>query len=720
MSGYDAPIGDVSEDLLGRAEFANSIARLAAEAPSGWGVRIGVYGRWGEGKTSVLRLVERHLRSQGHLVAAFNPWGCTTSPEMVGVLADSLIAAASAEDRNVDGGTTRLAKRGAKVLARAGELVSGAVAGDTGKQLAKLVSPWLERWAGNRKSDIVKVLESLRAGERLIVLVDDVDRVDPKLLPQLFFALHEVFALPDVTFILALDPEVVGAALLEYHSGFKSGTEFLEKIVQFPRWLPVPTAEAIFKLAQRDRATFVPFIRSEVFTQKASLLPTNPRELRSLIRGLWCLGTEVERHDPDELDQHLLFMLESIRQMSPPFLTAFLGRDDLLSQVAFAKEEQSAKFESKVRQLAEGMTSQQTERIVLLAQSLCKSQVYWGPERVRYHAYIGDRPHAVTWKEYRSLLECVTSEARSNWVLKHAQRRSTSIGEVMAECLRSCVQDYRRSLEQAAGVRAATALQTWLVGAGRALDLLEWIWFQSEHAIATRSPSAFSSVIRTFSEWAHFTLNEEDRAQRVKEEELARRMAREADKPIDYLNALAPWDIRNEEEMRNPKSLTSVVLKEIEDRAAEEVIGAFERPSGVAGSLFGDRLAEQYLLLRQVPMWTDSRIQRLRHLVEQANETIADNCRVLLEGIVDSAPQRLSTDPTALRANHELLRLLWSGTSGMPVQARFFKAVAKLRQRASEVLGESLPQPPWWEPVRDLAEGGPTVGVPTEAEPVTP
>ena len=37
-------------------------------------MRIGVYGEWGSGKSSVLHFVEGMARAEGHIIFSFNPW----------------------------------------------------------------------------------------------------------------------------------------------------------------------------------------------------------------------------------------------------------------------------------------------------------------------------------------------------------------------------------------------------------------------------------------------------------------------------------------------------------------------------------------------------------------------------------------------------------------------------------------------------------------------
>ena len=46
--GFDAPTED---DALARGAFAADVARVAMKRPPEWSVGIGVYGRWGTGKT---------------------------------------------------------------------------------------------------------------------------------------------------------------------------------------------------------------------------------------------------------------------------------------------------------------------------------------------------------------------------------------------------------------------------------------------------------------------------------------------------------------------------------------------------------------------------------------------------------------------------------------------------------------------------------------------
>jgi len=58
-------------------------------------------------------------------------------------------------------------------------------------------TPLLSQWLKASAADLKGLAASLD-GKRVVVILDDVDRVDPKLLPSLFFALRELLDLPGV------------------------------------------------------------------------------------------------------------------------------------------------------------------------------------------------------------------------------------------------------------------------------------------------------------------------------------------------------------------------------------------------------------------------------------------------------------------------------------------------------------------------------------------
>lgn len=63
-TGYDAAQARQQEDDLDRWRFAAEIVEVVLATPSDWSVRIGIFGKWGEGKTTVLRFTEKILKEK--------------------------------------------------------------------------------------------------------------------------------------------------------------------------------------------------------------------------------------------------------------------------------------------------------------------------------------------------------------------------------------------------------------------------------------------------------------------------------------------------------------------------------------------------------------------------------------------------------------------------------------------------------------------------------
>ena len=57
MLNSDLPIKSVADDMLNRASFAENLAQTMLDYTVSDGFAIGLYGKWGSGKTSVINMV---------------------------------------------------------------------------------------------------------------------------------------------------------------------------------------------------------------------------------------------------------------------------------------------------------------------------------------------------------------------------------------------------------------------------------------------------------------------------------------------------------------------------------------------------------------------------------------------------------------------------------------------------------------------------------------
>ena len=91
MFSPDAPIRSAKEDLLGRKNFASALTRAIVSASGAESFVVGIHGKWGTGKSSVLNLIveqiDQHNKSAKDddklYILRFNPWNFSDQNQLV-------------------------------------------------------------------------------------------------------------------------------------------------------------------------------------------------------------------------------------------------------------------------------------------------------------------------------------------------------------------------------------------------------------------------------------------------------------------------------------------------------------------------------------------------------------------------------------------------------------------------------------------------------------
>lgn len=72
---YEVPIECLDSDLLNRKDLVDAIATIIRECDVGKSTSIGLCGKWGTGKTSVINMVCNLLKDDESIkIVNFNPW----------------------------------------------------------------------------------------------------------------------------------------------------------------------------------------------------------------------------------------------------------------------------------------------------------------------------------------------------------------------------------------------------------------------------------------------------------------------------------------------------------------------------------------------------------------------------------------------------------------------------------------------------------------------
>jgi len=231
----DEPIGDGGSDRFRRGSLARNVAGLIRRSAQGrQSSVVAVVGPWGSGKTSLLNMVRRELAASDISIVEFNPWMVASLESLVAEFFNALL-------ENVGRGRRR--RTVAKAVNRYASAVSPVVATVPlpGASTAGAVTAAGTRIGAQPVATLRRTVEAaLNAGDQsFLVIIDDVDRLQPDELLTLFKLIRLVGRLPRVHYLVAFDQESVTQALTGSHDGGDGqALAYLEKIVQVRVDLP--------------------------------------------------------------------------------------------------------------------------------------------------------------------------------------------------------------------------------------------------------------------------------------------------------------------------------------------------------------------------------------------------------------------------------------------------------------------------------------------------
>ncbi len=714
MPGFDDP---TSVDELERRWLVADIVRIVTAAPSHCSVRVGLYGTWGSGKTSVLMMVKSAVERAGHAVIELAPWGIASEEllwrEFARVVVDGL-GKIGVESKQL--GKLRRKQKIGSFQERLFKIAQ--IRSETGA-IVDTLKPELEALSRLTAKELKEISE-LAGGRRIVVLVDDIDRADPRLLQPLLFALREILDVPGFSFVLALDPIVVGEALRDYHPGFSA--DFLEKIVDFPRHLPKPTPEAILGLARFESERLKISPKLNELGDLLPLLPSNPRQLKAYVRHLWSLDAEFRRHADSELSVPLLLAIQLFRFMHPKsaerifsspealskMVTPSFGTDDSLSASA-PIDLASAVCDSC------GINEATPSEAAILAFIIHRSQ-WLNVAQLRYHGYFAEQPRGLTWREFERIENVWRSDHASLAAVlqEQAAARAHSVDEVRVAVAGAAVKLLGACYESAADAKNENELQGQINRASAALVLVRHLW--REHP-SVRVLGLFQELLVVALKWSHFTNHEDYRNQRAAEAQALAEMLQllePADKTI-LLGQLIARELGPDFDSQSHSAALCVELRGVAEGAAAALCEDSLMLDGFVHRVLHEeaRVGERFLIFDpRSAFWRERRVGVLAHLRSGAATTsIRGNAVEILDAITNPAQYRLLVGQVeraaldGLACDQECVDALWLAASTLPVNPRSFQSLRKLVERLEVASKREIQKPTWWDRIASEVRG---------------
>jgi len=707
------------QDQLHRRPLARNIYNFISRSTSEEALRVGIYGKWGEGKTTILRFIEEYAKEDKHEVVWVNPWN---AQDLVELFTNLYFQLEPKKDEN----TTLSKWEKFKNLS---------------KEKGIKLFPYLKQCM--RETDGFKLVSSLallplknllrhifekqiKDNKKVIFIIDDLDRTKPALVPQFLLSILEDFNIKGCVFVFAFDPHIIARSLPVTHPGWGTTLEFLEKIIDFPFWMPNPRREDILHLAY-DEARNCPFtIDPNVLKELIVLFPENPRKLKLYFKALWKLKGPIERHSEDEIDWILLLLIELMRSISFNTTQNLLLDEEFWKKLLMdlfldglgtknnlddtGKDTVRSFLEERIKnQELDDTQKEHLIRILLAVKTMGPLKTY---QNVRYWSRISDDPDVFTWKEIKDLFEeyktSPSLDRLNSLITSHVEKREVPVHVVEAALFNILIDFRQEILVKGADAQTYEELSRYMA---EAEILLKILW---HHVVDlqgfTKDPQTLTledhkKLFAHIGKWIRWETDPLYNAAHVEEVGLIK-VATEnclefAEEILDHLKIWDPLRFGDNEQLTSLRKMLyeicyPVVLEKLRQR--------FRSKNGI-GMLFPEdkHLVEKYFLFtRDAGFYDGETLDYLLKLsgIAKADANVHENfieiLRLIDYSLLRGNPIASQDDMKLLASDKEIMKIFWDGAIAARPNPRANSSLMDARQHLVDLVGEEYLVVPIW------------------------
>lgn len=336
-------------DLLAYSPFAELITNITANKRLN-PLTIGLFGRWGVGKSTLLKLVEKNIEERDmskkkFVCVSLNSWIFEGYDDAKSAIMESLLRTLMDNQPAFEGlkddiksliGRINLMKLGATAIKHGMPFIMSAInPAATTLTLAQYLSKakrkeiledikqaWGEKEADEDKDTTVENIRLFRKEfsalinksqiDNLIVMIDDLDRCTPERVIETLEAVKLFLSVPKTTFIIAVDNQVMKYSIENKYPKITEDSEdfsdnYIEKIIQLPINIP--------ELSETDIKNYLLLLICELYlskgvpsikTNQLDILLTKVKEENIFVNGVKIdiefVRSAFERYDYSILD----------------------------------------------------------------------------------------------------------------------------------------------------------------------------------------------------------------------------------------------------------------------------------------------------------------------------------------------------------------------------------------------------------------------------------
>lgn len=317
----DNPKTDLSQDAFNFEFCATRYAKVLANLPCDNSTVTALTGEWGSGKTTLLNFIRKELEKTTtdlHIVK-INTWEFANNSNCVATMFTHIAADLPADETW---------KKWQKIyksfviayilpvgLSLAGGFAPHAIWGYIHRvwmTITHILKNHCKPTLQDSKNSIAYILQNMN--KQLLIIFDDLDRIDPDTLCNLFKTVKCIGDIPGMHYLLAYDERIVHRYIeTRLHV---DGKEYIEKIVQRKFKTPIPTQHELINYFARLNHVFDDQISKNIIQrlyQGVFPLLKTPRQIIRLTNTLSGTATLLE----NEIDLGDLITMEFIRMEHP-------------------------------------------------------------------------------------------------------------------------------------------------------------------------------------------------------------------------------------------------------------------------------------------------------------------------------------------------------------------------------------------------------------------
>lgn len=304
----DVPCASLEEDTLGIENYVKGLEKFVLSCPTP--MSIALQGDWGTGKTSFLQAMKSDFEKNSKNVKTiyFNTWQYSQfkmSDDLYTSFISNIVTALG-EGSEMQEGIKEVVQ---KVLRVSKFFAKNYIEDKVNIDVNALEKEWVGRemervqTVQGLKEQFAKIVDKAKGPDgRVVVFVDDLDRLNPEIAVELLEVMKLFMDVPNCVFILAIDYDVVVSGVRKKFGNDMSEEKcrsFFDKIIQLPFRMPVDSYHIEKMMKDILKGEIEEYI-VPISIMIKNTLGANPRTLKRLSNSFFLLRM-VEQSMQEEM-----------------------------------------------------------------------------------------------------------------------------------------------------------------------------------------------------------------------------------------------------------------------------------------------------------------------------------------------------------------------------------------------------------------------------------